>query len=205
MWFSMKFLKSRDVKIWRRTSKVESLPEAEFYKERFALNQKSLPLPVQKLWPIIWFSQKWWPWPWPSSDFQKKKFCIVACLEDIFCKKNQDDRTIRVACRAFEDGQTDRQADRQADRQTDRQTNRGDQYTFRKSKISKSNKQTNRQTAVTYTFRKSKISKSNKQTDRGDQYTFRKSKISKSNKQTNRWKPLRERVLCETAKFLLRD
>ena len=58
------------------------------------------------------------------------------CLEDIFCKKNQDDRTIRVACRAFEDGQTDKQTDRQADRQTDR----GDQYTFRKSKISKSNK-----------------------------------------------------------------
>ena len=74
---------------------------------------------------IIWFSQKWWPWPCPSSDCQKKKFCIVACLEDIFCKKNQDDRTIRVTCRAFEDGQTDkqtRQTNRQTNRQTDRQT-----------------------------------------------------------------------------------
>ena len=43
------------------------------------------------------------------SDFQKKKFCIVACLDDIFWKKNQDDRTIRATCRAFEDRQTNRQ------------------------------------------------------------------------------------------------
>ena len=68
---------------------------------------------------IIWFSQKWWPWPCPSSDCQKKKFCIVACLEDIFCSKNQDDRTSGATCRAFEDGQTDKQTDTQT---TDRQT-----------------------------------------------------------------------------------
>ena len=49
-----------------------SLLEAEFYKERFETNQKSLPLPVQKFWPIMWFSQKWWPWPWLLSDFKKK-------------------------------------------------------------------------------------------------------------------------------------
>ena len=30
--------------------------EAAFYKEHVAANQKSLPLPVQKLWPIMWFS-----------------------------------------------------------------------------------------------------------------------------------------------------
>ena len=41
------------------------LAEAPFYKERFPTNQKSLRLPVQKLWPIMWFLQKWWPWPWP--------------------------------------------------------------------------------------------------------------------------------------------
>ena len=103
---------------------------------------------------IIWFSQKWWPWPCPSSDCQKKKFCIVACLEDIFCKKNQDDRTIRVACRAFEDGQTDRQTNRHAD------------------------KQTNRQTAVTnILFENRRFRKVTWQTDtrdRGDQYTLRK-------------------------------
>ena len=45
----MKMLKSRDV----LRHKVEFLAEAEFDKERFASNQKSLPLPVQKLWPII--------------------------------------------------------------------------------------------------------------------------------------------------------
>ena len=31
---------------------------ALFYKEHFAANQKSLSLPVQKLWPIMWFSMK---------------------------------------------------------------------------------------------------------------------------------------------------
>ena len=44
------------------------------------------------------------------------------------------------------DKQTNRQTDKQTDRQTDKQTDRGDQYTFRKSKISKSNKQTHKQT-----------------------------------------------------------
>ena len=33
-----------------------SLTESPFYKEHFATNQKSLSLPVQKLWPIMWFS-----------------------------------------------------------------------------------------------------------------------------------------------------
>ena len=42
-----------------------SLAEAPFYKERCPSNRKSLRLPVQKLWPIMWFLQKWWPWPWP--------------------------------------------------------------------------------------------------------------------------------------------
>ena len=55
MWFLQIFLKSRDVKTWRRTSKRSDTPEAEFYKERSATNQKSLPLPVQKLWAIICF------------------------------------------------------------------------------------------------------------------------------------------------------
>ena len=76
---------------------------------------------------IIWFSQKWWPWPCPSSDCQKKKFCIVACPEDIFCKRKQDDRTSGAACRAFEDRQTNT-----TDKQTDTHTDRGDQYTLRK-------------------------------------------------------------------------
>ena len=49
------------------------LVKAEFYKERFPTNQKFLRLPVQKLWPIMWFLQKWWPWPWSLSDFHQKK------------------------------------------------------------------------------------------------------------------------------------
>ena len=65
------FSKSRDVKSWRRTSNGGALTEAPFYKERDATNQKPLRLPVQKLWPIMWFSQKWWPWPWPLSDLKK--------------------------------------------------------------------------------------------------------------------------------------
>ena len=45
---------------------------APFCKEHVATNQKSLRLPVQKLWPIMWFLQKWLPWP--LSDFNKHKF-----------------------------------------------------------------------------------------------------------------------------------
>ena len=48
------FFKSRDVKTWRLTSKRNT--KAPFYNELFATNQKSLSLPVQKLWPIMWFS-----------------------------------------------------------------------------------------------------------------------------------------------------
>ena len=73
--FQLHILKSRDVKTMTSYVKVGvSLAEAEFYKERFATNQKSLLLPVQKLWPIMWFSQKWWPWPWLLSDFKKNNF-----------------------------------------------------------------------------------------------------------------------------------
>ena len=81
-----------------------SLTEAEFY----APNQKSLPLPVQKLWPIICLAQKWWPWPCPISDFQKKKFCIVACAEDIFCNKIRT-----IGSPVDEDRQTDKQTNKQ--------------------------------------------------------------------------------------------
>ena len=47
-------LKSRDVKTWRRTSNGWPHTKAPFHKERFATNQKSLSLPVQKLWPIYY-------------------------------------------------------------------------------------------------------------------------------------------------------
>ena len=63
---------------------VESLAEAEFDKERFASNQKSLPRPVQKLWSIIWFSQKWWPWPCPSSDFQGQRLRVLSIWLELF-------------------------------------------------------------------------------------------------------------------------
>ena len=66
----------------------------------------------------------------------------------LHCRVSRKIRTIGQSVWPVEplktDKQTNRQADRQTDKQTDRQTNRGDQYTFRKSKISKSNKQTNR-------------------------------------------------------------
>ena len=48
--------------------------EAEFYKERLPTNQKILRHPIQKLWPIMWFSQKWWPWPWLWPDFKNIYF-----------------------------------------------------------------------------------------------------------------------------------
>ena len=38
-----------------------------FDKEHFETNQKSLRLPVQKLWLKWWFSCFRWPWPWPLT------------------------------------------------------------------------------------------------------------------------------------------
>ena len=135
MWFSMIFLKSRDVKTWRRTSKLGLSCRSGISKERFATNQKSLSLPVQKLWPIMWFSQKWWPWPWSLSDFHQKN--LPGSLELSTSAVNfQKDRTIDVACTSFNYGQTNKQTNKQ----TDRQTNRGDQYTLQKSTILQSNK-----------------------------------------------------------------
>ena len=126
----------RCAKTWRRTSIWGSLTEASFCKECFPTNQKFLRLPVQKLWPIMWFLQKWWPWPWSLSDFNPKK--LPGSLElstwavefscGLYIVK---DRTSRVACTSCNYGQTNRQ--------TDRQTNRGDQYTLQKSTILQSN------------------------------------------------------------------
>ena len=118
-----------------------TLTEAELYKERFATNPKSPSLPVQKLCPIIWFSQKWWPWPCPSSDCQKKKLPIVIDPEDIIC---QNFRMIGPAVWSVHREKTDRQTDKQTNRQSDKLA--CDQYTLRKSEISQSNKQTDRQT-----------------------------------------------------------
>ena len=90
MWFSIKFVKvtwRKNLHVVRLNSRV-LLPEAELYKERFSTNQKFLPLPVQKLWPIICFHKSDDLDLACSSDFQKKKFCIVACPEDIFWNKN---------------------------------------------------------------------------------------------------------------------
>ena len=128
MWFLLIFLKSRDVKTWCRTSKRSTSHRSGISWGTFCNQPEVSATSGSKVMAIIWFSQKWWPWPCPSSDCQKKKFCIVACPEDIFCKRNQDDRRSGAACRAFEDGQTDKQTDRHTHRHTDR----GDQYTLRK-------------------------------------------------------------------------
>ena len=66
--------------IWRHVAQKRDVvrqiwgshTEAPFCKEWFPTNQKFLRLPVQKLWHIIWFLQKWWPWPWSLSDFHQK-------------------------------------------------------------------------------------------------------------------------------------
>ena len=155
-------LKSRDVKTWRRTSKRMSYTESPFYKEYLSANQKSLPLPVQKLWPIMWFSLiflksrdvKTWRRTSKRSDTHGSgilwgTFCnqpevsttsgskvmahyliftkvvtltlpvdrfffffvrIVLGLEDIFCQKS---RTIGPAVWSVHREKTDRQTDRQ--------------------------------------------------------------------------------------------
>ena len=87
------------------------LVEAEFYKERLPTNQKFLRLPVQKLWPIMWFLQKWWPWPWSLSDFHQK-FCQGPWNWVHQLWKLQKDRTSGVACTSCCDGQTNRQTDK---------------------------------------------------------------------------------------------
>ena len=54
----------------------------------------------------------------PFVRLSKKKVLHCRVSRRHLLQKNQDDRTIRVACRAFEDGQTDKQTDRQTNRQT---------------------------------------------------------------------------------------
>ena len=82
MWFSMKLCKVT----WRKNDdvvrqKVEYLcTEAEFDKESFASNQKSLPLPVQKLWPIIWFLTKVVTLTLRFYPIFKKKSSALSCV-----------------------------------------------------------------------------------------------------------------------------
>ena len=78
----------------------------------------------KKLWPIIWLSQKWWPWPWLSSYLKdKNKFGWSLNQNTSAVTKT---RTIGpVVWPVYRE-----QIDRQANRQTDKQTDRGDQYTF---------------------------------------------------------------------------
>ena len=135
-----------------------SYTESPFYKEHLSANQKSLPLPVQKLWPIMWFSLiflksrdvKMWRRTSKRSDthgsgilwgtfchqpevsatsgskvmahyliftkvvtltlpvdrFSKKNVRIVLGLEDIFCQKI---RTIGPAVWSVHREKTDRQ------------------------------------------------------------------------------------------------
>ena len=127
MWFSLIFLKSRDVRTWCRASKRSISHRSGILWGTFCNQPEVSVTSGSKVVAHYLFFTKVVTLTLPFIRFSKKKFCIVACLEDIFCKKNQDDRTSGAACRAFEDGQTNRQTDR------------GDQYTFRKSKISKSN------------------------------------------------------------------
>ena len=69
--------------------------------------------------------------------FKKKSSALSRVQKTSFGKKN---RTIGQEIRPVERLKTDKQTNKQTNKQTDR----GDQYTFRKSKISKSNKQTDR-------------------------------------------------------------
>ena len=69
----------------------------KLYKEHFTTNQKSLPLPVQKLWPIMWFSQKWWPWPWLLCDIKNNNLGRP-WTRIHHMSKIQDDRSSGVAC-----------------------------------------------------------------------------------------------------------
>ena len=133
--------------------------KSAFYKEHLSANQKSLPLPVQKLWPIMWFLQiflksrdvKTWRRTSTRSDtpgsgilwgtfctqpevsatsgskvmahylfctkvvtltlpfirFSKKKVLHCRVCRRHLLQQNQDDRTSGASCRAFEDRQTD--------------------------------------------------------------------------------------------------
>ena len=109
-------LKSRYAKTWRRTSNGWSLTESPFYKEHFAANQKSVPLPVQNLWPIMWFLQKWWPWPWSLSDFHQK--ILPGSLELSTSAVKISERLSQWCGLYIVQLRTDRQTDRQTDRHT---------------------------------------------------------------------------------------
>ena len=93
------------------------LVEAEFYKQRFPINQKFLRLPVQKLWPIMWFLQKWWPWPWSLSDFHQKN--LPGSLELSTSAVKTSERLNQWCGLYIVQLRTDRQTNKQTDRQTD--------------------------------------------------------------------------------------
>ena len=120
-------LKSRDVKTWRRSQNGWSVTEAEFYKELLQPNRSLCHFRFKSYGPLSVFHK--------SGDLDlafypifKKKVLHCHVSRRHLLSKNQDDRTIRAAFTAFEDGQTDKQTDRP----------RWPIY-FRKSKSSKSN------------------------------------------------------------------
>ena len=94
LWF---FLKSRDVKAWRRTSKRRSLTEAQ---------------PTGSYGPLCDFT-KVVTLTLTLTPILPKKLCQGTWARVHQLYKFQKDRTSIVACRAFKDGQTDRQTDRQ--------------------------------------------------------------------------------------------
>ena len=150
MWFSMIFLKSRDVKTWRRTSKLGSLAEAEFYNERFATNQKSLPTSGSKVMAHYVIFTKVVTLTLIFIRFSPKKLpgSLELNTSAVNFQKDRTDWCGLYIVQLRTDKQTDKQTDRQTDKPTNilcknlrfcKVTNRGDQYTLQKSTILQSN------------------------------------------------------------------
>ena len=153
MWFSLIFLKSRDVQRWRLTSKQRLSCRSGILLGTFPNQPEVSTTSGSKVMADYVIFTKVVTLTLIFIRFSPKNFARVLGTEYISC---QNFRKIEPVVWPVHRSITDRQTDKQTDRQTDRQTavtnilcknlrfckvtNRGDQYTLQKSTILQSNK-----------------------------------------------------------------
>ena len=112
MWFLMIFLKSRDVKTWRRTSKPSISHRSEILWGTFCNQLEVSATSGSKVRAHYLIFTKVVTLTLPFIRFSKKKLPKILGLEDIICQKI---RTIGAAVWSVHRETTDKQTDRQTD------------------------------------------------------------------------------------------
>ena len=188
-------LKSRDAtNVTSYVKRMVRIAEAPFYKEHFAANQKSVPLPVQNLWPIMWFSLnllksrdvKTWRHRSKTEHLSHKRNFIRNVLQPTINLCHFRFKSYGPLCDFYKSGDLDL-----------------DLYPIFTQKIyqgpwnwvhqlSKFQKNWANGVACTSCNYGQTDKQTDRQTNRGDQYTLQKSTILQSNERA-----LRECILCK--------